>query len=355
MSGISNLNFRYQTKDTFYFDNAQCLDLNEKHGNLYTDIFEKENEILDRLLNYIRDHLAALQFATKLCARLDCFLSMAEFCVAHQLRKPELLGNGKVLEILNGRHILMDIKTQCVANSTSINVDKRNLITVLIAPNGSGKSVYLKEVAQIVYLAHIGCFVPAETARISLMESIYTRIYTPESMYQAKSSFFNELVQMGNVTTNSSTHSLILVDELGQSTRDMDGYSLVLSCLQHLVDRGDLSPITILSTHFNGVYDAMMYSDWIQFKTFRMLANPDGSVSSTYELIDGYFAGSHAKDSREAKQIINRSAINIVEQSGSVIVFLIIIFSILAQTLFVCNYEIKIVSIANYSVTRFTI
>lgn len=320
---MTNFNFLYQTDNSFYFNNDLCLHLKDKYGHLYADIWEKENEILDRLLNFIRDHLSDLQYESKFCARIDCFMSMADFCVAEQLRKPELLPDGKVLDILNGRHILMDKKTRYVTNSTSISVAKRNLINILIAPNGSGKSIYLKEVAQTVYLAHIGCFVPAEAARISLLESIYTRIYTPESIYHAKSSFMNELVQMGNVMTNSSTNSLILVDELGQGTRADEGYSLVRSCLEHLVERGQLSPITILSTHFNQIYDAMADSNWIAFRTFRLTRNADDSISSTYELIDGHFSGSHAMNCAEVKRFLDRTINLTVPEQGCVNIIVI--------------------------------
>lgn len=263
-----------------------------------------ENQIFERLLDYMRDRLVDIQHAGKLCARLDAFMSMASFCMAQHLRKPELLADDKVLEIKNGRHIMVE---KFKANSTTIDVLKKNLVTVLIAPNGSGKSVYLKEIAQIVYLAQIGCFVPAEAVSLSPFDAVYTRIYSPESMHQAKSSFLVELQQMGMVMSSSSTDSLILVDEFGQGTHARDGQALVQSCLEHLNNRGALAPITIFSTHYTSIYETLANCEWIRFKTFRMLRDVNGSVSSTFELVDGQCLGNHAKDLAEVKEFLHRA------------------------------------------------
>lgn len=126
--------------------------MNRQYGHLYTDIVEREDQICDRFLEHIREKLADLQYATKLCAKLDCVMSMAAFCVNQHLQKPTFIEGEKTLDIINGRHILLDLKRKFIPNNTSISVAKKNLITILIAPNASGKSVYLKEVAQIVYL-----------------------------------------------------------------------------------------------------------------------------------------------------------------------------------------------------------
>lgn len=263
-----------------------------------------ENQICDRLLDYIRDHLCDIQHAGKLCARLDAFMSMASFCVAQHLRKPTFVTDDKLLDIKNGRHILVD---KFVPNSTAIDVNKKNLITILIAPNGSGKSIYLKEIAQIVYLAQIGCFVPAESVTLSIFDAIYTRIYSPESMHQAKSSFLIELQQMGMVMSNSSTSSLILVDEFGQGTHARDGRALVQSCLEHLNNRGELAPITIFSTHYTNIYETLVNAEWIRFKTFRMSRHGAGGIASTFELVDGQCLENHARDLVEVKEFLHRA------------------------------------------------
>lgn len=122
----------------------------------------------------------------------------------------------------DGCHILVGLNRKCVPNDTFVTVEKKNLINILIAPNASGKSVYMKTVAQITYLAHVGSYVPATKATISVVDAIYTRMHCPESMYLSKSSFLIEMQQMSNVIMNSSSKSLILVDELGERYRERE-------------------------------------------------------------------------------------------------------------------------------------
>lgn len=302
----TQLNFVYKTKDTFYFSTDFCIELNERYGHLYVEICEREQSICQRLLEHIYEYLAEMQHNVRFCAKLDALISMATFSINFKLTQPELFAGGKVLEITGGRHILVDMQKKFVPNDTVINVTRKNLITILIAPNASGKSVYMKQLAQIVYLAHIGSFVPAEAARISITDAIYTRIYSPESMYEAKSSFLIEIQQMGNVMSNSSSNSLILVDELGQGTNALDGKALLLSCLEHLCDRGEASPIAVITTHYTDIYDHMHDREWINMKTFEVMHHTDGSIFSTFKIIDGKCSNDYAMGCGEVRQFLKR-------------------------------------------------
>lgn len=302
----TNLKYVYKTKDAFYFHTPLCLDLNEKYGHLYTDICERESQICDRLLEHIHEYLADLQFAVRFCAKLDCAISLAAFAIHFDLVRPNIVTDRKVLEIVKGRHILLELQKKCVPSDVLISVEQKNLINILIAPNASGKSIYMKTLAQIVYLAHIGSFVPAQQAQISLIDAIYTKIYYPETLYQAKSSFLTEIQQTGNAITNSSTYSLILIDELGQGTNALNGKALLLACLEHLISRGEKSPIAIVSTHYIDVYDQMVDKEWVVLKTFEMIRNTDGSLSSTYRLIDGKCTNKYARDCAPIKEVLKR-------------------------------------------------
>lgn len=302
----TQLKFVYKTKDTFYFNTDFCIELNERYGHLYVEISEREQNICQRLIEHIYEYLATLQHNVRFCAKLDALIAMATFSINFNLKRPEMFADGKMLEITGGRHILVDMQKKFVPNDTFINVTRKNLINILIAPNASGKSVYMKQLAQIVYLAHIGSYVPAAAARISTIDAIYTRIYSPESMYEAKSSFLIEIQQMGNVMTNSSSNSLILVDELGQGTNALDGKALLLACLEHLCDRGEASPIAVITTHYTDVYDFMHGREWINMKTFEVTHHNDGSVFSTFKIIDGKCIDKYAMGCGEVRQFLKR-------------------------------------------------
>lgn len=226
----------------------------------------------------------------------------------HNLVKPEVVMDRKIIEINGGRHILLDLQKKFVSNDTSISVEKQNLINILIAPNSSGKSVYLKELAQIFYLAHIGSFVPADNAKIYLVDAIYTRIFNPESLFLAKSSFLTEIQEMGKLISNSSTNSLVLVDEMGQGTSEDDGKSLLFSCLEHLASRGDIAPITFVTTHFVDAYDFLVDKQWIVMKTFQM-ENTNRGLVSTYKIVDGKCSDRYAKDCAVIRKFIKRTTV----------------------------------------------
>lgn len=302
----TELKFVYRTKDLFYFNTDFCIELNERYGNLYVEICEREQNICQNLLEHIYEHLAGLQHTVRFCAKLDALISMATFSINFNLSKPEMRTDQKVLEITGGRHILVDMQKKFVPNDTAIDVQRKNLINILIAPNASGKSVYMKQLAQIVYLAHIGSFVPAQAARLSTVDAIYTRIFSPESMYEAKSSFLIEIQQMGNVMANSSSDSLILVDELGQGTSALCGKALLLSCLEHLCNRGEASPIAVITTHYTDVYDLMHDREWISMKTFEVTHHRDGSVFSTFKIIDGKCIENYAMGCGEVRTFLQR-------------------------------------------------
>lgn len=167
--------------------------MSEKYGHLYVEIREREQEICDRLMEHVYEKLNDIHHVHNFCAQLDCLMAMASFSLAYDLVRPEIVIDRKILEIKDGRHILVELQRKCIPNDTSVSVEKKNLINILIAPNASGKSVYMKTIAQITYLAHVGSYVPASQATISAVDAIYTRMYCPESIFMSKSSYLVEL------------------------------------------------------------------------------------------------------------------------------------------------------------------
>lgn len=218
-----------------------------------------------------------------------------------------MVNDGRLLEIRGGRHLLLDLQRKFVANDTAVSARAQNLVNVIIAPNGSGKSVYLKELAQITYLAHIGSYVPADAAKMSTVDAIYTRIYTPESVYLGKSAFLIELQQMSNVVMNSSCNALILIDEMGQGTNELSGKSVLLACIEDLVQREHLAPITFIITHYVDAYDILADSQWVSLKTFEMARSADGRLQSTYKMVEGRCADTYVKDCAIVQRFLNQA------------------------------------------------
>lgn len=223
----------------------------------------------------------------------------------HSLTQTHFNQNFSLFFQKDGRHLLVGFQRKCIPNDTSISVEKKNLINILIAPNASGKSVYMKAVAQLTYLAHIGSYVPATEAIISTVDAIYTRMHNPESLYLSKSAYLVELQQMSNVIMNSSSKSLILVDELGQGTTEADGKSLLIACLHHFARRADKCPVSFVTTHYTDLYDFMIDVEWISMRTFAMTQAVHGGLLSTFKIIDGKCVPRYAKDCAILRRFLN--------------------------------------------------
>lgn len=198
-----------QTIDATYFRTPKCKQLNDEYERKLADIIEHEMRIFNRLISYINENLAELIEISKLCAKLDVLIAFASISAQHNFVKPNITLD-KELHIVNGRHPLVELTKEFVPSSTIINQANPSFINIINAPNASGKSVYMKQVAMICYMTHIGMFVPADECTIGLLHSIFTRMYTPESVYQCESAFMADLQQMSKVIMNSSDRSLLV-------------------------------------------------------------------------------------------------------------------------------------------------
>lgn len=276
----------FQTVDSTFFRTPKCKILNDEYEQRLSEIIEHEMRIFNRLLKYINENLAELIDITKLCSKLDVFISFASVSATYKFCKPTITTN-KELTIVNGRHPLVELLKEFVPSTTIINEHNKNYINIITAPNASGKSVYIKQVALISYMVHIGMFVPADECTLSLLHSIYTRIYSPESVYQCESAFMADLQQMSKVVMNSSSRSLILVDEFGKGTHYKDGIALLAATIDHFINRGDLTPIAFITTHYSQVHELINSKELTNMKTIITQKNSSGVFESLFEITDG--------------------------------------------------------------------
>jgi len=292
-----------QTVDAVYFRTPNSRALNEDYDRRKMNIISHQTTIFNRLVKYISENMAELSEISKLCAKLDCIMSMASVSIKRKFVKPTLT-TAKRLEIVNGRHPLVEKVRDYIPSSTIVDETNRSFINIINAPNASGKSVYMKQVALICYMAHIGCFVPADKCTISLMHSIFTRIYTPESVYQGESAFMADLQQMSKVIMNSNERSLILVDEFGKGTNFKDGIALLTASIEHFVGREALAPIAFITTHYYQIYDLLQSKQMINLKTILTRKNEAGVFESVYHIVDGKNKQNSFTEFPESKKIM---------------------------------------------------
>ncbi|KAJ4394254.1 hypothetical protein N0V93_003471 [Gnomoniopsis smithogilvyi] len=267
----------FVTDGDIYCKNKRMRELDTQYGDLYCMIVDREIEIVHELGVEILGHEQALATASDLCGDLDSLLALALGADKYRLTAPQMT-SANVIHIQGGRHPLQELVVPSfIANDTLLlgglgdEQDDRSIITdemrdlpsvmVMTGPNHSGKSVYLKQVALIVFLAHIGAFVPADAACIGLTDRLLTRIATRESVSRNESAFAIDLKQAAFSINLATRRSLILLDEFGKGTNSMDGAGLVTALLHHFVNLGDEAPKVLAATHFHEIFEQSYLRD----------------------------------------------------------------------------------------------
>lgn len=289
------------TTEASYLRTPNCETLNKQYELLLTELIEVEMGVFKHLMTYIRENLADLTALIKLCAKLDVLISFASISALRKFVKPTITMDKK-MEIVNGVHPLVNLIREYVPSTTI--VDNQSLINIITAPNASGKSVYLKQVALIAFMAHIGMFVPAESCTVPLLHSIYTRMYTPESIYQCESAFLADLQQMSKMITNSTSRSLVIIDEFGKGTHFKDGLALLAASIEHFVQRGTDSPIVFVTTHFNQIHSMGTLQGNVKCRTITTKRNASGVFESIFEVTDGVNEQDYATENPESNRIL---------------------------------------------------
>ncbi len=247
-------------KDTFGWDRRQTLtsserfispELKEKESlilNAEDKIIELEYNLFIEIKNIIKKEVLKLKKTADSISSLDAIVSLSDVSEEYNFVRPKL-NNDKELEIIDGRHPVIEIvnKDGYVPNDTKMNKDNTTLL--ITGPNMSGKSTYMRQVAIIIILAQSGSFVPAKSANIPIIDKIFTRIGASDDLVSGESTFMVEMKEAKNALINATSNSLIIFDELGRGTATYDGMSLAASILEYVSD--NIKALTLFSTHYH--------------------------------------------------------------------------------------------------------
>uniref|UniRef100_A0A2K6ADF9 MutS homolog 5 n=1 Tax=Mandrillus leucophaeus TaxID=9568 RepID=A0A2K6ADF9_MANLE len=211
---------------------------------------DQETLLMYQLQCQVLARAAVLTQVLDLASRLDVLLALAsaarDYGYSRPRYSPQVLG----VRIQNGRHPLMELCARTfVPNSTECGGDKGR-VKVITGPNSSGKSIYLKQVGLITFMALVGSFVPAEEAEIGAVDAIFTRIHSCESISLGLSTFMIDLNQVAKAVNNATAQSLVLIDEFGKGTNTVDGLALLAAVLRHWLARGPTCPHIFVATNF---------------------------------------------------------------------------------------------------------
>jgi DNA mismatch repair protein MutS len=167
--------------------------------------------------------------------------------------RPEITEDG-VIYIEGGRHPVVEVNMHgddlFVPNDTNLDTEANRML-IITGPNMAGKSTYMRQIALITLMAHVGSFVPADSARIGLVDRIFTRVGASDDLASGQSTFMVEMNEMSNILRNATPHSLILLDEIGRGTSTFDGLSIAWSVVEYLVDKEKVGAKTLFATHYH--------------------------------------------------------------------------------------------------------
>ncbi|KAJ8556331.1 hypothetical protein K7X08_023089 [Anisodus acutangulus] len=266
----------------FFYHTAKTKELDNLLGDIYHKILDMERAITRDLVSHILQFSVHVHRAVSFAAELDCILSLALVARQNNYVRPNLTAED-LLDIRSGRHVLQEMTVDTfIPNDTKISHEGR--INIITGPNYSGKSIYIKQVALIVFLSHIGSYVPADAATVGLTDRIFCAMGS-KFMTAEQSTFMIDLHQVGIMLRHASPRSLCLMDEFGKGTLTEDGIGLLGGTINHFVSCYD-PPKVLVCTHLTEIFDnsCLLESDRIKCYTMSVLS-PDKDCADVEDIV----------------------------------------------------------------------
>jgi DNA mismatch repair protein MutS len=233
---------RYVTPELKEYE-ARVLGAEERRRRL-------EYELFDDLRGRVAARAAELLATARALATLDVVAALAEIAHARGHVRPVIEDGEGVLEIVEGRHPVLEARSGLPVTPNDLALDDNARVVILTGPNMAGKSVYLRQTGHIVVLAQMGAFVPARSARLGLVDRVFTRVGAQDNLARGQSTFLVEMVETAAILNNLTPRSLVLLDEVGRGTSTFDGLAIAWAVVEELHDRAS-RPKVLFATHFH--------------------------------------------------------------------------------------------------------
>jgi len=228
-------------------------------------ICQLEYRLFEEIRKRVSDETPRLQRAASGIAVIDILASSAEIADRYDYVRP-IVDEGDEILICEGRHPVLErmgLSERFVSNDTQMNTQEHQIL-IITGPNMAGKSTYLRQVALIVLMAQMGCFVPAKEARIGVVDRIFTRIGALDNIMRGQSTFMVEMMETARILNQATLRSLIVLDEIGRGTSTFDGLSIAWAVAEYLHDHPSLRPKTLFATHYHELTELVLTKERVK-------------------------------------------------------------------------------------------
>lgn len=247
--------YNYQRKQTLAnserYITPELKELEEKIVGAEEKLVSLEYKLFLTLRETLAGCIERLQQDAKLISELDVYRALAQVAFENDYCRPAMQKKGAI-HIVDGRHPVVErtLKDSFVPNNTLLD-QKENRLLILTGPNMAGKSTYMRQVALIVLMAHVGSFVPAKKAAITVTDRIFTRVGASDNLASGQSTFMVEMSEVSNILNNATANSLLILDEIGRGTSTFDGLSIAWAVLEYIADTAKCGAKTLFATHYH--------------------------------------------------------------------------------------------------------
>ncbi len=277
-TGIKNLKIKYNKVFGYYFEvtnsyqnlvpedyirkqtlanaerytNVRLKELEDSILNAEDKLFTLEYDMFCRIRDSVAGEIERIQQTAKAIAKLDVFASFSVVAERNHFVRPTMNEKG-IIDIKAGRHPVVEQMIDSdmfISNDTYLD-NQKDCVSIITGPNMAGKSTYMRQVALIVLMAQIGCFVPADSANVSIVDRIFTRVGASDDLASGQSTFMVEMNEVANILRNATSSSLLVLDEIGRGTSTFDGLSIAWAVIEHISNKKLLGAKTLFATHYH--------------------------------------------------------------------------------------------------------
>lgn len=244
----------YQRRQTLAnaerYTTDELQELEEKIVSSEDRALKLEAEIYEKIKAILAENIDKFKTIAASVALLDLTVSFAEVSKTNRYVRPEIVESGKPIIIKDGRHPVVEVisKDRFIPNDTLLD-EGENRTMIITGPNMAGKSTFMRQTAIIAIMAHLGCFVPAKSAQIPLIDRVFTRVGASDNLISDQSTFMVEMIEVATIINNATQNSLLILDEVGRGTSTYDGLSIAWAVIEHLTQK--IGAKTMFATHYH--------------------------------------------------------------------------------------------------------